>query len=321
MSIPQSPMNTHGIKRKVKRVICFLLVLIIELGIIWNAEPRKQTPLEPATYSVSGEEYNYFLLKDRKWLIDGRSPRKLIQLIPGDQSVDNKTIKYIGNVIQSTSIKAVYTITEMHYDAPVNLYIISNENTYTKELKTYFTGSRLTNEVNESVGIQFNNFIYLPIYKFYDFTANGELENTLAHELTHVVLYQNGIEAKLPIWINEGFSWYVGNHAEKEVNPQAEIELEQEIQDSISYEAKNYKLYKLDQNNTMFTNNEPEYNLEWEDYLAVKELISQFGMERFRAFISNLKNESVEVGFQKTFGISLATFEQNFYNEEISNAR
>jgi hypothetical protein len=317
MSFP----DCHDTVGKMKRIICFLCVLIFGLGILWNAEPRKQTPYESQKYALSGENYRDSLLEDEKWLIDSRLPQKFVQLVKGDSGIDSSTIKLIGNVIQNKSAEAVYTITEMQFNAPVRLYIDSNETTYTKTLKAHFSADKLTNEVNESLGIQYNNLIYIPFYKFTDCDTNGEIGNTLAHELTHVALYQNGIEAKLPIWINEGTAWYVGTQAEKEIDPQAEEDLEQEIQETILYEAKEHKLYTLDLNNTMFTKNEPEYNMEWEDYLAVKELISRYGIEKFQIFISKLQNENTETAFRETFGMPISTFEQSFYEEHTVPAK
>lgn len=189
------------------------------------------------------------------------------------------------------------------------------------ELKAHFSASKLTNEVNQSLGIQFNNSIYLPVYKFDDSSTNGEIGNTLAHELTHAMLYQNGIEVKLPIWMNEGFAWYVGNRVQRKINPEEEAELEHEIQETILYEARVHKLYHLSQNNTMFTKNEPEYNMEWEDYLAVKDLIERYGLEKFQAFLFDLKSQNLDSDFQNKFGISISTFEENFYQEEIENTK
>jgi hypothetical protein len=321
MSIPNKSAGTHGLIGKLKSVICLLFVLVMVLGILLNAHPEKQAYYTQGTFALSGEGYRDFLLADRNWPYDNTSPVRLIQLIRGDSGVQDKTLTRIGDLIQGRAADVVYVTTKLQYNAPLYLFIDSNKTAYAKDLKTHFSASRLTNEVDESLAIQFNDHIYFPIYKFADDKTDGEIENTLAHEMTHAVLYQNGIEAKLPIWINEGFSWYVGNRAEKKIDSQAETQTEWEIQETILYEAKEHKLYTLDQSNTMFTNREPEYNMEWEDYLAVRELIQQYGIPRFQSFLLCLQTESLDVAFQKTYGIRIASFEQEFYQKEMDLVR
>jgi len=61
--------------------------------------------------------------------------------------------------------------------------------------------------------------------RLYNLHGKADLANVLTHELTHVAFNQAGIGYKLPLWLNEGTSWYTGLAAQESVNP-AETKLE-----------------------------------------------------------------------------------------------
>jgi hypothetical protein len=53
--------------------------------------------------------------------------------------------------------------------------------------------------------------------------------------------------------------------------------------------------------------------VEWQDYMAVHDLIETYGEDKMREFLINVKKLGVEASFLQAFGMPLHTFEEKFY--------
>ena len=55
-----------------------------------------------------------------------------------------------------------------------------------------------------------------------------------------------------------------------------------------------------------------QYNIEYEDFMAVEQLVKQHGTSTYRTFIQNLKTENAGTDFQSTFHTTLDNFQNRF---------
>jgi hypothetical protein len=139
----------------------------------------------------------------------------------------------------------------------------------------------------------------------------SDLANVLTHELTHVVLNQKGIGDSLPTWINEGIAWHDGLLAQSQVSPQKTQQLTAKLNQQIHQVAQQQQLLQLSasENDILSAN----YNVEWEDYLAVQNLLNTYGNQAFLSFLNGISQNGVDASFQQTYNMSRANYEASFY--------
>lgn len=166
----------------------------------------------------------------------------------------------------------------------------------------------------ETGGIAYGNTAIIPLYQQ---KTDGDLANSLTHELTHVLFNEIGIGNAIPTWINEGLAWTNGIEAQRQVDPNAATQLEQNVRYTISMRAARKGLLPLgaDENAILHAN----YNIEGEDYLAVQLLIQERGAPALSSFLNDLKSMDATTAFQKIYHESIADFNQTFQQQMTTN--
>lgn len=226
-------------------------------------------------------------------------------LAAGDAGVSAHMIAQIGDIIVQNSLPVLQN---QLGTAPQSTHIVlfSNQRSYAQALlQAGVPASQVTQMVKETGGITVNSDVWIPLYASSDGT---DLANVLTHELTHAVLNQQGIGDALPTWINEGTAWSDGLAAETALDASRVNALAQESNQQLKSAT---NLLPLTANEQDILN--ASYNVEWEDYLAVHHLIAQYGAQKYESFLHSVKASGVDASFQSSFGMSLQTFESQFY--------
>jgi hypothetical protein len=156
----------------------------------------------------------------------------------------------------------------------------------------------IRNIVSQTGGVTVGSDVWIPLYALQD---ESDLANVLTHELTHVVLNQMGIGDQLPTWINEGVAWLNGREAQSRIAPDKVAAEDEAFAQQIRQAAAAGKLVPLSAGEEEILR--APYNVEWEDYLAVRQLIQQGGPASFQAFL----RDAVKYGVDKSFALHYHT--------------
>ena len=134
----------------------------------------------------------------------------------------------------------------------------------------------------------------------------------MTHELTHVTFNQAGSGDKLPIWINEGAAWRDGLLAEQQLDSYGTTIEMLSQQTGVQQAVGNGRLLSLTATEQDILN--ANYNVEYEDFMAVESLIKQYGADQFIVFLNAAKSnhQYVNEAFQTTYKISMDDFQNTF---------
>jgi AraC-like DNA-binding protein len=231
-----------------------------------------------------------------------------IQIAAGDNRVSDSLLNEAEQVIKEVSLP-ILTKNAGELNSPAHIIFFSGKGTYGRALrKAGIDQSQLKSIVEQTGGITVGSDIWVPLYAIDD---ESELANILTHELTHVVLNQRGIGDAIPIWVNEGTAWSDGMIAKNQVDPQMAEQETSALNDQLQEAIDNNQLLPLNTSEEDIL--KAPYNVEWEDHLAVDQLIQNFGQQKYKAFLDNVPKIGVEKSFKQQFGMSISTFEKQFY--------
>ncbi|UOF91328.1 hypothetical protein LSG31_03465 [Fodinisporobacter ferrooxydans] len=246
-----------------------------------------------------------------------------LQVKAGDSNVSVRTVADVQKEINQYSIPTLEKSVTNPFQTNVEIVLFSQPATYRHALIS--AGVDVKNAhlmMQETGGVAFGNTVFIPLYQT---NSQVEMVNILTHELTHVSIQQLGIANQLPIWLNEGLAWQEGFNAEQLADP-FEVRMQQkEIAQSIRTAYQENRLLPLsaDEQDILHAN----YNVEYQDYLAVTYLEQRFGSAKFDQFLNRLHQSKWEAllhsdptnsykqtyqTFESVFGVSFQMFEKDF---------
>ncbi|MCL6592906.1 MAG: hypothetical protein K6T31_02940 [Alicyclobacillus sp.] len=230
-----------------------------------------------------------------------------IKVSAADAGVSAQAVQQAAQLIQQIALPQLQqTLGQTPGNTQVVLF--SSKRSYAQALsQAGMNGSDLAQAVSETGGITLGQTVWIPLYNLND---ESDLANVLTHELTHVVFNQEGVGDQLPTWINEGTAWFNGLQAQAQLNPAAVQQLQNEYNQEVTAAARSGSLLPLTADEQTILN--APYNVEWEDYLAVQQLVQNFGLDRYKAFLQSIPKQGVDSSFQSAFGQSLNSFVQQF---------
>ncbi|MCF8563740.1 hypothetical protein LLE49_03175 [Alicyclobacillus tolerans] len=196
------------------------------------------------------------------------------------------------------------------------LIAFNTDKGYLRSIRQIFPKNEITNASGQTAGFTLASEVFLPMYEYQN---QAYLVNTLTHELTHVVLNQQHIGAVLPTWMNEGFAWYDGMTAERMVSAADAAQLENLLQDGINRAVQTGELLPLTASESDILRVNHIYNVEFEDYLAVKHLIDRYGLAKFRAFL-NASPQGVAQSFYRQYHMPLSQYQTQFFQHMMDKA-
>lgn len=120
--------------------------------------------------------------------------------------------------------------------------------------------------------------------------------------------------------MNEGFAWTAGLKAETAVNSVGVQSLLQGLASKLSSARQSGNLAPLTTGTTAGLQKNFEYNLEYEDYLAVQQLERVYGTEVMKQFFRQALDVGLKKSFEASFGMSLDAYEQMFYGNLTANS-
>jgi hypothetical protein len=229
-----------------------------------------------------------------------------VTLVAGDNGVSSSVVNIVENTIQNISLPILkQTIGE---PKGIRIILLSNQTSYRNLL---LQSGVPTNQINEIVsgteGLSVGNDIIIPVYSLHD---QSDLANSITHELTHSVINNLGISDTVPVWVNEGYSWYNGMLAKAKVSPSLAQQEESLLNAQIKQAENKGMLLPLSASEDDILR--ASYTIEWVDYLAVKNLIDQNGLDTFKAFITGIASQGVNTSFQEQYHTDISTYEKEF---------
>jgi hypothetical protein len=232
-----------------------------------------------------------------------------MQIIAGDTGVSHATLVSTAHLVEDVSLPVLKEKLGAVPTKHVRIVMFSTPHSYGQALQQAGIPAGQVNQiVKVTGGLAIQSEIWIPLYAVH---GKSEQANVLTHELTHVAFNQQGIGSKLPLWINEGMSWHTGMAGKKRISPKAEKRMRTKLNEQIQAVVAANQLLPLtaDGNDIIHAS----YNVEWQDYMAVHDLIETYGEDKMREFLINVKKLGVEASFLQAFGMPLHTFEEKFY--------
>ncbi|BCJ88002.1 peptidase MA family metallohydrolase [Effusibacillus dendaii] len=236
-----------------------------------------------------------------------------IEISAGDSNVSQQTLQSAARIIRQISLPILaQNISGQTPNASIVLY--SSRRTYRDALaQAGFQANEIPSIVAQTGGITVGSQIWIPLYMSPD---KSSLANVLTHELTHVAFNQMGIGDQLPTWINEGIAWQMGLTAEAQLNSDAVQRETNALNSQLRKAIQTGSLLPLSASESDMLN--ASYNVEWQDYLAVKNLINTSGSQNFKQFLSDAVSVGVDRSFQNIYQMSLQEYENQF-NSALQN--
>ncbi|UOF89960.1 hypothetical protein LSG31_19155 [Fodinisporobacter ferrooxydans] len=234
-----------------------------------------------------------------------------IQLSAGDRNVTNTQLKAAANLVKTISIPILTQTIGASPAGKTHIVLFSSQDSYGNALlQAGIRQNQLPNIVSETGGLTVGSDIWIPLYNLQD---ESDLANVLTHELTHVVINQKRLGDVLPTWINEGIAWHDGLLAQAKLSSQV-VQNEFGMYDQqLQQAAAQGQLLPLTASETDIL--QAGYNVEWEDYLAVRHLLQTYGSQTFQSFLNDIPKYGVDQSFFSHYKMSKADYEKSYYQK------
>ncbi|AFM40383.1 hypothetical protein Desaci_1359 [Desulfosporosinus acidiphilus SJ4] len=231
-----------------------------------------------------------------------------IYISAGDTGVSTSRLTMANQIIKTISLPTLNTVVGLSPAKNIQIALFSSPRTYANSLrKAGVDSSSIQSIVEDTGGLTVDTSIWIPLYNLQD---KSDLANVLSHELFHACAASQGYGNELPTWINEGTAWRIGLMAMQKVNSQ-KTSLEMAYYETdVRNAAKNGSLLPLSASENDILN--AQYNVEYEDFMAVEQLVKNYGTSTYKAFIQNLKTKNVNTDFSNTFKSSINNFQNSF---------
>ncbi|TGE31763.1 hypothetical protein [Desulfosporosinus sp. Sb-LF] len=226
----------------------------------------------------------------------------------GDSAVPTARLTKASQIIEDISLPTLNAVVGLSPAKNIEVVLFSSPKTYANALvQANIDPNSIQSIVANTGGLTVNTTIWIPLYNLAD---NSDLANVLSHELFHACASSQGYGDQLPTWLNEGTAWRIGLTAMQKVNPRkASLEMTY-FESDVRNAAKNGLILPLTASESDILN--AQYNVEYEDFMAVEQLVKQYGISSYKTFIQNLKTESVSTNFQNSFNTTIDKFQNNF---------
>ncbi len=231
-----------------------------------------------------------------------------IQIVAGDSGVNSQTLKSASSIVNEFSLPILQANVNMVPTNKAEIVLFSSSQTYGDALvRAGLPSNEVTAIVSQTGGIAVNSSIWIPLYNI---RGKADLANVLTHELTHVAFNQAGIGHKLPLWINEGLSWFNGLAAQEKINPTETKLIKSALKSSVIKASKKGQLLPLGDIDQGILN--APYNVEFQAYMATDALIKKYGLEQFKQFLNQSRRQDVNESFRLNFKASIESYEKEF---------
>jgi hypothetical protein len=234
-----------------------------------------------------------------------------VEVFNGDGNVSAQKIQQVKRLISDRDIlDRISEDYQISFHQPIGIYLAADKAGYQQLfLNRGLSAEEAAKIAKGSDGMTIGNVIYLPLNEF---PEDNALAGVLAHELVHVMFNQYRLK-NMPSWVNEGLAWHTQLKVEQQGQPSVVREgTEMELTHSILKAKEADELIGLIDDYQVTLDKlaaGPDYNIEIQDWVAVEQLIGEYGMDAMLSYVNRIR-ESDNQPFQTTFGISPQAFEQ-----------
>lgn len=234
-----------------------------------------------------------------------------VEVFNGDGKISKAKMQQVKQLLSDYNIlDRISEDYQISFRQPIQIYLAADRVGYQQLLlKHGLSAEEAQKIVNGSDGLTIGNMIYLPLNEYPEEYA---LAGVLTHELVHVMFNQHKLH-QIPSWVNEGLAWHTQLKVEQQGQPEVVRKgTELELLHSILQAKEDGKLIGLidDYQETIDKlAASPDYNLEIQDWVAVEQLIGEYGMDAVLAYVNRLRESDMQA-FQTTFGLSPQAFER-----------
>ncbi|WP_067618037.1 hypothetical protein [Alicyclobacillus acidiphilus] len=234
----------------------------------------------------------------------------LVKVKAYGSDVTTADVNHVTSILKEVgSVGRVSSFLGLRMSTPATIYLVRSSSSYAKLLKSIGVSKGDAQSLSEdSNGFTLGNTIIIPLNQN---PSDADLANTLTHELTHATINQN--ISSIPSWMNEGMAVYMGFNAQKSLEPLVQFEGdEREYAEDILQVVQSNQLVPLTGDESAILAGTETYDYELQDWLAMCNLIHQFGISSIARLANALTHENADQAFQSTFGESVAAFNTQF---------
>lgn len=231
-----------------------------------------------------------------------------ISVNAGDSAVTQNLISAALDIINQTSLPILKQYINAVPSQATSIVLFSSSKSYGDALREAGAPKDSIPAYTEKTGgITVGSDIWIPLYNVSDLS---ELANVLTHELTHVTFNQIDLGDKLPTWINEGAAWRDGLLAKQKFDPVETMNEMVSQQMSVLQAASTGQMLPLTASEQDIIN--ANYNVEYEDFMAIEALVKQHGANQFKAFLAAANQKDLDQAFQSTYNINIEDYQNTF---------
>ncbi|PWK16220.1 copper amine oxidase N-terminal domain-containing protein [Tumebacillus permanentifrigoris] len=198
------------------------------------------------------------------------------------------------------------------FQKPVWIYLSNSQTGYQQAIAKYGEDPDAASIAAVAEGITYESRVMIPLSKL---ATDHERTQTIAHELMHVLLNQNG-GRDLPSWVHEGLAWQTGLDAEFQNQPAVmRKQMDGMLRDyvlGVVAQGTYHPLISSTDGTVDALSGGAGYNVELQDYLAYKYLVATFGKQKLLDYLTKYAAGARLTAFSSAIGVPLATFETNF---------
>lgn len=226
----------------------------------------------------------------------------------GDIFVQQSALDKVCSLIQKYSLSTLKNYAGITPQGDVHLVLFSSEATYRNALSQ----AKVDPEVLDSIlavtsGLTVGDTVWIPLYRLND---DIDLTNDLSHELFHAFSNIEGYGLDLPVWVSEGMAWRIALLSQDMISTEQTDYTMSYYEEGVYEAARSGKLLPLTATDTELLS--AGYNVQYQYFLAVNELIHTHGQDTFLNFMRNVKKSNSDQQFSSSFQETFQAFQDRF---------
>ncbi|MBL0385483.1 copper amine oxidase N-terminal domain-containing protein [Tumebacillus sp. ITR2] len=196
------------------------------------------------------------------------------------------------------------------FKKPVWVYLANSAKGFEQNIAKYGGDRNAKSMAETAEGVTYGSHVLIPLNKL---PNDGELTQTVSHELMHVLLNQNG-GLSLPSWVHEGLAWQTGLDAQFKSQPAVmRRQMDGMLRDYVLgvVEQGKYQPLLSSQDGTIDALTTAGYNVELQDYLAYQYYVATYGKTKFLSYLNAYVSGGTHA-FESATGVTEAAFEADY---------
>lgn len=196
------------------------------------------------------------------------------------------------------------------FQKPVWIYLSNSRTGFQQNISKYGNDPDAATVAGVAEGVTYGSRVLLPLQKL---TGDRDRTQTIAHELMHVLLNQNGGQ-NLPAWLHEGLAWQTGLDAKYQSQPAVlRNQMDGILRDYVLnvVEKGEYQPLVTSFSGTFDALKSAGYNVELQDYYAYKYLITTYGKPKLLNYLNRVAAGESDA-FSKAIGVPMQAFESGY---------